>query len=166
MNITDINGVVFRFDLYNLNFFKDCDTEISGHYTFWYHKPSNSFVYCKMGDYANLVSIRPVKENPRKIEDKNKDLLDSLLSKSIRCAYYWNYNCSQQRGRYLLDELEETCEKGFCGRPITEGCEYFKHKHDEYYDHVMKINCIFPVEYNHEDKHLKSKDLQAISLFC
>jgi hypothetical protein len=39
--------------------------------------------------------------------------------------------------------LELRCEKHADGL----GTEWFKHDHDEYLDNVMKINCIFDVEY-------------------
>lgn len=171
MNIYQLpNKDVFRFELYNLNYFKECPhTEISGHYTFWYHKPSGKFVYCKHGDYCNLVSIRPVKEMPREIEEHNREPLAELLNDAIKHAYFWNYDAPHNHmGRYLLDELEAACEKDEHGW----GRESFKHAHDEFYDIVMKRNCIFECDYPGKDyrldaaewRHTKKMDRAATKL--
>jgi hypothetical protein len=169
MNIYQITPDIFRFELYNLNYFKECDTEISGHYTFWYSKLSNQYVFRKHGDYYNLVSILPVKSNPRFPAEIEKEFLRELIDKSIRNAYFYNYDAPRfHAGRYLLDELEEKCDKDENGW----GTEHFKHSQDEYYDYVMKINCIFPVDYPPEDygldkeywDNLKAMDTEAIKL--
>ena len=146
MNITQVNQDIFRFELYNLNYFQDCDTEISGHYTFWYSKSKKEYVFCKHGDYANLVSIRPVNENPRFPSEVEKGFLQDLISKSIRQAYFYDGAASCNRGKYLLDEIEEKFHP-----ESSAGHESVKSKINEFYDFYPKCNCIFGLDYPSED---------------
>ena len=154
MNVYQINDRVFRFELYNLNYFQHFDVEvISGHYTFWFDRKTRKYVFYKHGDYANLVSIRPVNETPRVPNDKEREFLDDLVMNGMKHAYFYNQDnphCSM--GGYLFDELETACDKrdGW-------GTEWFKHPHDEYYDNVMKTNCIFPVNYPGKDYSFDKK---------
>ncbi len=166
-NIYNLNNNVFRFELYNLNYFKDCDTEISGHYRFWYSKKSNKFVFAKHGDYHNLVSIKPVKEDPRFPTGVEKEFLFELVyKKTIKHAYFYDQNASLNQGRYLLDELEEKCV-----RNPDWNSYWFRNEDDTYYS-VSKDHCIFDVDYPGPDydsdkeywNNLKLADKKAIDL--
>jgi len=155
---------IFRFELYNLNFFKNFETEISGHYTFWYHLPTRSYVFCKHGDYANLVSIRPVQEEPHFPNTAEAVFLDSLVIDTMRHAYYYSGERSCNRGAFVFAKQEAaTCkgERGF-------GTEYFKHRLDEYFSFIMKKNCVFE-EHDFEvciSGDLRRKTIVAGKLFA
>lgn len=169
-NIYQVSDDVFRFELYNLNYFQDCDTEISGHYTFWYSKNKNKFVFCKHGDYVNLVSFFPINELPRFATGKDLVLLTELVNKVIRGSYFWNYDAPRfHAGRYLLDELENKADKDLNGWST----EYCKNKDDGYYTALpAKTNCIFSEDYPEENyteskeywDNLKTKNGEAVKL--
>ena len=142
MNISNINGEVFAFAEYNLNYFRDCDCDICGHYLFWWHKPTGRYVFCKFGDFHNLVSIRPVKEDPRFPTDQEKAVLDAMIKADLRHAYFWVYEAPNGYGPYLLDDLEAKCEKR-----DGHGTEWFPTEAGERYGHVFKTNGVHDAEY-------------------
>ena len=168
MNISNINGNVFRFEIYNLNFFRNFGTEISGHYTFWWHKPTNQYVFAKHGDYHNLVSFKPIHQMPHFPDAVESEFLQSLVEDAIKHAYFYDGDASCHRGPYLMDNLETNCFKR-----EGKGTEWFKHSDDEFYDNVMKINCVFDVNYPSKDytadkeewDMIKKKDAVALELF-
>ena len=158
-NIYNIDGNTFKFELYNLNYFQDPDApSLSGHYTFWYSKDKDSYVFCKHGDYANLVSIKPVKENPRFPTEQEKQWLHELISKTILQSYFYDRDASCNRGAFLIDFLESKAAKWKDGRTS----EWFKHKDDEYFSSVHKGNCVFDVHYKQDwyKQYLKDKDVK------
>lgn len=146
-NIYNINGRVFKFELYNLNYFQDFNPEIiSGHYTFWFDRITKKYVFCKHGDYANLVSIRPIEEQPRIPNDKEKEFLDSLVEETTRRGCFYDGEASCNRGPYLLDEIESLFPGG------SRGTESYKNKDNEFYTYHGKYNCVFDVHYNQKWK--------------
>lgn len=166
-NVHQISDQVFRFDLYNLNYFKTVDIGIDAHWTFWYHKKSGKIVLCKFGDYHNLVSIRLVKDSPRFPSLEQEPFVRELVMRTLKHSCFYNYSAPLDCGPYLLDELEENCVKrdGW-------GTEWFKHDYDEFFDQVMKRDYVFPVEYPDKDykvdreywSELKRRDKAAIKL--
>lgn len=157
MNIRQISPNIFRFDLYNLNFFKEVDIGIEAHWTFWYHNLSKKYAMAKLGDYHNLVSIRPVKDNPCFPNETQRPFTDELITEKIKHACFYDQSAPLNNGKYLLDELEEKCVKrnGF-------GTEWFKHDCDEFYDYVMKKHLIFPVDYPKKDYKLDRKEWDEV----
>lgn len=147
-----MNGDVFKFELYNLNYFQEPGCELSGHYTFWYSVSKDDFVFCKHGDYANLVSIQPVSENPRIPTQNEYEWLQELLFETIAEAYFYDSDVSCNRGDYLLPYLKGKAAKWKNGKLS----EHFKNKHDEFFTRRTKCNCIFdlflPEDVNAQDK--------------
>lgn len=118
MNIDQINSRVFRFRLHNL--LGVCD----GHYDILVDIETMLYVISKHADYGNLVSYIPTNDTevlfPTEEQDK---LLRKYVIDAINQAYYYDYDKIHGKGKYLLDKLEEKCEKD----PITnKGTEWFK----------------------------------------
>ena len=169
-NITQLkNPTVFRFELYNLAYLVPVEGKkagVYGHYTFWYHLPTRKYVFCKHGDYANLVSFHPVHEQPRFPDAEEASFCDSLVSSTVRHAYFYDGSASCNKGAYLLPSLEKAVVR-------REGwsTEWFKHRDNEHFGHIMKTNAIFP-DFFEEDykadaeywKQLRENDSLAIKL--
>lgn len=135
---------VFRFQLYNLNFFQHSDCGIGGHYTFWWHLPSRRYVFCKHGSQQGGLTWFPeVNEEPRFPTPAEHEFLSSLVTSTMRNAYYYNGECSCGRGAFVNPKQEAASDRNQHGH----GSEYFKRKLDQYYGYIGKHNCVFDEDY-------------------
>lgn len=132
MNIYHISPDIIRFNIFNLLGEK---VGIQGQYGFYYHLRTNKCLAFQKGGFGSLTHFPQGNMRLFALNQEQIEFLTPHINKRLTTACYYDRNCINSQGRFLLDEMNT---REMNGEYLKHLKSYFVWETDDYDDREQK----------------------------